>query len=69
MSYLFMLFDLFRCCIIMTTLIEILMTSVERIVEYTQLPTYHIKSIKKKPPKDWPSKGLISFEKVSLSYD
>ena len=69
MSYLFMLFDLFQWCIIMTTIIENLMTSVERIVEYTQLPTEHIKSIKKKPPKDWPSKGHITFEKVSLSYD
>ena len=45
------------------------MTSVERIIEYTQLPSEHIKSVKKKPPKDWPSKGHVLFDNVSLSYD
>ncbi len=69
MCYLFQLFDLFQWCVIMTTIIENLMTSVERIVEYTQLETEHIKSVTKKPHKDWPSKGHIVFDKVSLKYD
>lgn len=45
------------------------MTSVERIIEYTDLPVEHKKSVTKKPHKDWPSKGHIMFDKVSLSYD
>lgn len=45
------------------------MTSVERIIEYTQLPTEHVKTVRKKVPADWPSKGHIVFDKVSLSYD
>ncbi len=69
MCYLFQLFDLFQWCVVMTTIIENMMTSVERIIEYTLLPSEHVKSVKKKPPKDWPSKGHILFEDVSLSYD
>ncbi len=69
MCYLFQLFDLFQWCVIMTTIIENLMTSVERIIEYTQLETEHINSVTKKPHMDWPSKGHIVFDDVSLKYD
>ncbi|EFA03656.1 probable multidrug resistance-associated protein lethal(2)03659 [Tribolium castaneum] len=43
------------------------MTSVERIFEYTQVPSEpdHGKKI---PPKDWPSAGNIDFNDVSMKY-
>ena len=45
------------------------MTSIERIIEYTQLPNEPLYDGKESPPNDWPSKGLIKYENVSLSYD
>jgi len=42
------------------------MTSVERIVEYTELPIERVSS--KRPPMNWPSKGSISFTNVFLQY-
>lgn len=44
------------------------MTSVERIAEYTELPTEAELVAKKRPPPDWPNEGNIRFEKVSLRY-
>lgn len=45
------------------------MTSVERIIEYTQLQSEHWQKRVKKSPSDWPSKGQIIFKNVSLKYD
>jgi ATP-binding cassette subfamily C (CFTR/MRP) protein 4 len=45
------------------------MTSIERIMEYTNLKSEPLNEFKKKPPKEWPSKGQITFHNVSLSYD
>ena len=47
---------------------ENLMTSVERVLTYIQMtpePGYQVNS---KPPADWPSRGEIQFENVSLVY-
>ena len=44
------------------------MTSVERVVEYTELESEAPWETKKKPPPDWPSKGLVTFDGVSFSY-
>jgi ATP-binding cassette subfamily C (CFTR/MRP) protein 4 len=46
------------------------MTAVERVVEYQSVdpePEFESKA-DKKPPKDWPEKGQIKFNKLSLSY-
>lgn len=50
-----------------TAALENSMTSVERIVEYNSIDS-EIQSTVKKPPNDWPSKGEIKFEKLSMGY-
>lgn len=44
------------------------MTSVERVVEYTELESEAPWETEKRPPPDWPSKGLVTFDRVSFSY-
>ncbi|CAG5933599.1 unnamed protein product, partial [Menidia menidia] len=44
------------------------MTSVERVVEYTELESEAPWETNKRPPPDWPSKGLVSFDQVCFSY-
>lgn len=49
--------------------VENCMTNVERVLEYSRLPTEAELEIKdKKPPPDWPQQGHISFKQVSLIY-
>ncbi|XP_054723461.1 ATP-binding cassette sub-family C member 4-like isoform X2 [Uloborus diversus] len=50
--------------------VESQMTSVERVIEYSNLdPEAELESEKdKKPPKGWPSKGYIAYQDVSLKY-
>ena len=45
------------------------MTSVERVLEYSDLETEPLEIGDKKPPNDWPSAGEIQFEDVSFRYD
>jgi ABC-type multidrug transport system fused ATPase/permease subunit len=47
------------------------MTSVERVLEYTNLPSEKTSCEKQPLSKDnsWPSSGEITFENVSFSYD
>lgn len=45
------------------------MTSIERIIEYTNVKSEPLREGRRKPPVDWPSKGEIVFKNVSLSYD
>lgn len=46
------------------------MTSVERVVEYTDLPKERsLESTSgKKPPKEWPAEGKVEFENIYLTY-
>lgn len=50
--------------------LESQMTSVERIVEYAELPSEpHLESSEKDAPsKDWPQRGNIEFKSLSLRY-
>lgn len=50
--------------------LETTMTAVERVVEYQTVDTEpNLESIEsKKPPKEWPEKGGVKFNKVSLRY-
>lgn len=43
------------------------MTSVERILQYTDLPSES--SSPQKPVKGWPSRGKVVFNKMTLRYD
>jgi ABC-type multidrug transport system fused ATPase/permease subunit len=45
------------------------MTSVERIIEYTNINGENLKEDAKKDDKNWPSEGKIEFENVSYAYD
>lgn len=44
------------------------MTSVERVVEYTELKSEAPWSSQQEPPPDWPHKGQVTFSQVNLSY-
>lgn len=44
------------------------MTSVERVVEYTKLESEAPWETQKRPPPDWPSKGLVTFDQVNFTY-
>lgn len=44
------------------------MTSVERVVEYTQLESEAPWETEKRPPPGWPSEGAVTFDTVSFSY-
>ncbi|XP_043965411.1 ATP-binding cassette sub-family C member 4-like isoform X2 [Gambusia affinis] len=48
--------------------VENMMTSVERVVEYTQLESEAPWETEKRPPPGWPSEGAVTFDTVSFSY-
>lgn len=45
------------------------MIAVERILEYSELPSEPLSEGKIKPAADWPQNGEIKFNDVSFSYD
>ncbi|XP_068612667.1 LOW QUALITY PROTEIN: ATP-binding cassette sub-family C member 4-like, partial [Brachionichthys hirsutus] len=47
---------------------ENMMTSVERVVEYMELESEAPWETDKRPPPDWPGKGLVAFDGVDFSY-
>uniref|UniRef100_V5GXJ6 Putative multidrug resistance-associated protein/mitoxantrone resistance protein abc superfamily n=1 Tax=Ixodes ricinus TaxID=34613 RepID=V5GXJ6_IXORI len=48
--------------------VEMYMSSVERVTKYAQLPIEHVAS-PAHVPSDWPSKGEVRFEKVTMRYE
>ncbi|GAA6216134.1 multidrug resistance-associated protein 4-like [Lates japonicus] len=48
--------------------VENMMTSVERVVEYTELKSEAPWETQKRPPSDWPSRGIVTFSGVNFSY-
>ena len=48
--------------------VENLMTSVERVVTYTKLDSEPGNNVKRLPSEQWPHKGNITFQDVSLTY-
>ena len=48
--------------------VENMMTSVERVMAYTELDKEQGYSIPKQPPDDWPSQGEIQFDHMDLTY-
>lgn len=44
------------------------MTSVERVVEYTELESEAPWETDIRPPPDWPRHGFITFDQVNFSY-
>lgn len=44
------------------------MTSVERVVEYSELESEAPWETHKRPPPDWPSQGQVTFDHVNFSH-
>ncbi|KAL3999294.1 F-box and leucine-rich repeat protein 13 [Sarotherodon galilaeus] len=49
--------------------VENMMTSVERVVEYTELKNEGPWETQQHPPSDWPSQGMITFNRVNFFYN
>uniref|UniRef100_A0A674EL55 Multidrug resistance-associated protein 4 n=1 Tax=Salmo trutta TaxID=8032 RepID=A0A674EL55_SALTR len=68
LSYAVTLLGNFQWTIRQSAEMENMMTSVERVVEYTELESEAPWETQKRPPPEWPSQGLITFDRVSFSY-
>ncbi|XP_022166670.1 probable multidrug resistance-associated protein lethal(2)03659 isoform X2 [Myzus persicae] len=62
---------MFQWVVRLSAELENQMTSVERVIEYTNVPQESAleSAPNKKPPKEWPNKGKIIFNKLHLRYD
>ncbi|XP_054915035.1 multidrug resistance-associated protein 4 isoform X2 [Poeciliopsis prolifica] len=68
LSYAVTLMGMFQWGVRQSAEVENMMTSVERVMEYTELESEAPWETKKRPPPGWPSKGLVTFDGVSFSY-
>uniref|UniRef100_A0A4W5MRD1 Multidrug resistance-associated protein 4 n=1 Tax=Hucho hucho TaxID=62062 RepID=A0A4W5MRD1_9TELE len=68
LSYAVTLLGNFQWTIRQSAEMENMMTSVERVVEYTELESEAPWETQKRPPPEWPSQGLITFDRVNFSY-
>ncbi|XP_048056290.1 multidrug resistance-associated protein 4 [Megalobrama amblycephala] len=68
LSYAVTLMGMFQWGVRQSAEVENMMTSVERVLEYTELESEAPWETQKRPPPDWPNRGLITFDKVNFSY-
>uniref|UniRef100_A0A668ANY5 Multidrug resistance-associated protein 4 n=1 Tax=Myripristis murdjan TaxID=586833 RepID=A0A668ANY5_9TELE len=68
LSYAMTLTGMFQWGVRQSAEVENMMTSVERVVEYTELDSEAPWETDKEPPCDWPKHGSITFDRVSFSY-
>uniref|UniRef100_A0A6Q2Y919 Cystic fibrosis transmembrane conductance regulator n=1 Tax=Esox lucius TaxID=8010 RepID=A0A6Q2Y919_ESOLU len=68
LSYAVTLMGMFQWGVRQSAEVENMMTSVERVVEYTNLESEAPWETQKRPPPEWPSKGMITFDRVNFSY-
>uniref|UniRef100_A0A4W4EM85 Cystic fibrosis transmembrane conductance regulator n=1 Tax=Electrophorus electricus TaxID=8005 RepID=A0A4W4EM85_ELEEL len=68
LSYAIALMGTFQWGVRQSAEVENLMTSVERVVEYTELENEAPWETQEHPPPDWPLQGLITFDQVNFSY-
>ncbi|KAK2888852.1 hypothetical protein Q8A67_014227 [Cirrhinus molitorella] len=68
LSYAVTLMGMFQWGVRQSAEVENMMTSVERVVEYTELESEAPWETDKRPPPDWPNRGLITFDRVNFSY-
>ncbi|XP_071783118.2 ATP-binding cassette sub-family C member 4-like isoform X1 [Centroberyx gerrardi] len=68
LSYAVTLIGMFQWGVRQSAEVENMMTSVERVVEYTELESEAPWETDKKPPHDWPKNGSITFDRVNFSY-
>ncbi|XP_029941779.1 ATP-binding cassette sub-family C member 4 [Salarias fasciatus] len=68
LSYSVTLMGMFQWGVRQSAEVENMMTSVERVVEYTQLESEAPWETDKRPPPGWPGRGLVTMDQVSFSY-
>ncbi|CAL8283040.1 unnamed protein product [Gadus morhua 'NCC'] len=68
LSYAISIGGMFQWGVRQSAEVENLMTSVERVMEYTELESEAPWETEKRPPLDWPSQGLVTFDGVNFSY-
>ncbi|KAM3862000.1 ATP-binding cassette sub-family C member 4-like [Diretmus argenteus] len=68
LSYAVTLIGMFQWGVRQSAEVENMMTSVERVVEYTELESEAPWETDKQPPHDWPKNGSITFDRVNFSY-
>ncbi|CAB1328550.1 unnamed protein product [Coregonus sp. 'balchen'] len=68
LSYAVTLIGMFQWGVRQSAEVENMMTSVERVVEYTELESEAPWETDKRPPPDWPRHGFITFDQVNFSY-
>ncbi|KAL7825704.1 hypothetical protein SRHO_G00334420 [Serrasalmus rhombeus] len=68
LSYAVTLTGMFQWGVRQSAEVENMMTSVERVVEYTELESEAPWETQKRPPPEWPSQGMITFDQVNFSY-
>ncbi|XP_076004915.1 ATP-binding cassette sub-family C member 4-like isoform X2 [Genypterus blacodes] len=68
LTYAITLMGMFQWGVRQSAEVENMMTSVERVMEYTELESEAPWETNKRPPPDWPSQGLVTFDQVSFSY-
>ncbi|XP_076004891.1 ATP-binding cassette sub-family C member 4-like isoform X3 [Genypterus blacodes] len=68
LTYAIRLMGMFQWGVRQSAEVENMMTSVERVMEYTDLESEAPWETNKRPPPDWPSQGLMTFDQVSFSY-
>ncbi|CAL8406691.1 unnamed protein product, partial [Arctogadus glacialis] len=68
LSYAISILGMFQWGVRQSAEVENLMTSVERVMEYTELESEAPWETMKHPPLDWPSQGLVTFDGVNFSY-
>uniref|UniRef100_H2LF23 Cystic fibrosis transmembrane conductance regulator n=1 Tax=Oryzias latipes TaxID=8090 RepID=H2LF23_ORYLA len=68
LTYAVTLMGMFQWGVRQSAEVENMMISVERVVEYSDLKSEAPWETQKRPPPDWPSKGLVTFDQVSFTY-
>ncbi|KAJ8350063.1 hypothetical protein SKAU_G00251930, partial [Synaphobranchus kaupii] len=68
LSYAVTLMGMFQWGVRQSAEVENMMTSVERVVEYTELENEAPWETQKRPSAEWPSQGCITFDRVNFAY-
>jgi len=69
LTYALSLIGMFQYCVTQSTEVENLMTSVERMQEYSDLPSeVATGNIRRVPPQTWPQNGTVSFDELCFSH-
>ncbi|XP_016893938.1 multidrug resistance-associated protein 4-like isoform X2 [Cynoglossus semilaevis] len=68
LTYCISLVSVFQWVVRQSAELESMMTSLERVVAFTELDNEAPWETEKRPPPDWPRKGMITFDQVNFAY-